>query len=60
VLRRQGLPDREPLRLAARDSDVFVTFEGDNTVLLQLVAKTMLSDYARSSRTSTLSGWRAT
>jgi acyl-CoA oxidase len=28
------------------DSDVFVTFEGDNTVLLQLVAKTMLSDYA--------------
>ncbi len=28
------------------DSDVFVTFEGDNTVLLQLVAKTMLSEYA--------------
>jgi len=28
------------------DSDVFVTFEGDNTVLLQLVAKTMLSDHA--------------
>ena len=28
------------------DSDVFTTFEGDNTVLLQLVAKTMLSDYA--------------
>jgi acyl-CoA oxidase len=28
------------------DSDVFVTFEGDNTVLLQLVAKTLLSDYA--------------
>ena len=28
------------------DSDVFTTFEGDNTVLLQLVAKTLLSDYA--------------
>ncbi|HVM27988.1 MAG TPA: acyl-CoA dehydrogenase [Mycobacteriales bacterium] len=28
------------------DSDVFVTFEGDNTVLLQLVAKTLLSEYA--------------
>jgi acyl-CoA oxidase len=28
------------------DSEVFTTFEGDNTVLLQLVAKTMLSDYA--------------
>jgi len=25
---------------------VFVTFEGDNTVLMQLVAKTLLSDYA--------------
>ena len=29
------------------DTDVFTTFEGDNTVLLQLVAKTLLSDYAR-------------
>ncbi len=28
------------------DSDVFVTFEGDNTVLMQLVAKSLLSDYA--------------
>ncbi|HEY9418521.1 MAG TPA: acyl-CoA dehydrogenase [Pseudonocardia sp.] len=27
------------------DTDVFTTFEGDNTVLLQLVAKTLLSDY---------------
>ena len=27
------------------DSDVFTTFEGDNTVLLQLVAKAMLTDY---------------
>jgi acyl-CoA oxidase len=28
------------------DSDVFTTSEGDNTVLLQLVAKTLLGDYA--------------
>ena len=27
------------------DSDVFVTFEGDNTVLLQLVAKALLSEH---------------
>jgi acyl-CoA oxidase len=27
------------------DSDVFTTFEGDNTVLLQLVAKAMLTEY---------------
>jgi acyl-CoA oxidase len=29
------------------DTDVFTTFEGDNTVLLQLVAKTLLSEYGR-------------
>lgn len=29
------------------DMDVFVTFEGDNTVLLQLVGKRLLTDYAR-------------
>jgi acyl-CoA oxidase len=29
------------------DTDVFTTFEGDNTVLMQLVAKTILSDYGR-------------
>lgn len=27
------------------DTDVFTTFEGDNTVLLQLVTKTLLTDY---------------
>jgi acyl-CoA oxidase len=27
------------------DTDVFTTFEGDNTVLLQLVAKSLLTDY---------------
>ncbi|MDM4762187.1 acyl-CoA dehydrogenase [Galbitalea sp. SE-J8] len=29
------------------DLDVYVTFEGDNNVLLQLVAKRLLSDYAK-------------
>ena len=29
------------------DLDVYVTFEGDNTVLLQLVAKRLLADYSR-------------
>ena len=29
------------------DTDVFTTFEGDNTVLLQLVAKGLLTDYQR-------------
>lgn len=29
------------------DLDVYTTFEGDNTVLLQLVAKRLLSDYRR-------------
>lgn len=29
------------------DLDVYVTFEGDNTVLLQLVAKRILGDYAK-------------
>ena len=28
-------------------ADVFTTFEGDNTVLLHLVAKSLLSGYAR-------------
>ena len=28
------------------DSDIFTTFEGDNTVLMQLVAKNLLTDYA--------------
>ncbi|WP_029291560.1 acyl-CoA dehydrogenase [Cellulomonas sp. HZM] len=31
-----------------QDMDVYVTFEGDNTVLYQLVAKRLLTDYARS------------
>ncbi|WP_380169374.1 acyl-CoA dehydrogenase [Jannaschia sp. R86511] len=33
------------------DTDVFTTFEGDNTVLLQLVAKNLLTGYAAAART---------
>ncbi len=32
------------------DLDIYTTFEGDNTVLLQLVAKRLLADYAREFR----------
>ena len=32
------------------DLDIYVTFEGDNTVLLQLVAKRLLTDYSRKFR----------
>jgi len=38
-------------RLAAlrADADVFTTFEGDNTVLMQLIAKALLTDYRQQS-----------
>ena len=39
------------------DTDVFTTFEGDNTVLLQLVAKELLVGTPRSSAASTPGGW---
>ncbi|MGV0342232.1 acyl-CoA dehydrogenase family protein [Corynebacterium mastitidis] len=35
------------LTIFKADSDVFTTFEGDNTVLLQLVGKEMITAYAR-------------
>ncbi|GAA4891387.1 acyl-CoA dehydrogenase [Tessaracoccus lubricantis] len=33
------------ITMARQDADIFATFEGDNTVLLQLVAKALLLDY---------------
>jgi acyl-CoA oxidase len=36
---------REPAPQLKADTDVFTTFEGDNTVLLQLVAKGLLTDF---------------
>ena len=38
------------------DLDVYVTFEGDNTVLLQLVAKRLLADYAKEFRSAKFGG----
>ncbi|MFT3875434.1 MAG: acyl-CoA dehydrogenase [Propioniciclava sp.] len=35
------------LTLLRQDADVFATFEGENTVLMQLVAKALLLDYQR-------------
>jgi acyl-CoA oxidase len=46
-VRRLGLPRREPHGGPAPDLDVYVTFEGDNNILLQLVGKRLLADYAR-------------
>ncbi len=42
-----GYMSENALTLIRRDADVFATFEGDNTVLLQLVAKALLVDYKK-------------
>ncbi len=42
-----GYMSENQLTLIRQDVDVFATFEGDNTVLLQLVAKALLLDYRR-------------
>ena len=47
-MRRGRLHRREPPHVGLRaDLDVYATFEGDNNVLLQLVAKRLLTDYSR-------------
>jgi acyl-CoA oxidase len=43
-----GYLSENRLSVLKADTDVFTTFEGDNTVLLQLVAKGLLTDYRRS------------
>ncbi|MFV0406448.1 MAG: acyl-CoA dehydrogenase [Propioniciclava sp.] len=40
-----GFFSENGLTLLRQDADVFATFEGDNTVLMQLVAKALLVDY---------------
>ncbi len=40
-----GYMDENRFAALKADTDVFTTFEGDNTVLLQLVAKGLLTDY---------------
>jgi acyl-CoA oxidase len=42
----QGYLSENRLGSLRADTDVFTTFEGDNTVLLQLVAKGLISNYA--------------
>ncbi len=42
-----GFMSENGLTLARQDADIFATFEGDNTVLLQLVAKALLLDYRK-------------
>lgn len=43
-----GYMSENQLTLSRADVDVFATFEGDNTVLMQLVAKALLLDYKKS------------
>ena len=43
----QGFMAEHQLTGLRADLDIYVTFEGDNNVLLQLVAKRLLTDYAR-------------
>ncbi|WP_461107058.1 acyl-CoA dehydrogenase family protein [Tessaracoccus terricola] len=43
-----GYMTENGLTLLRQDADVFATFEGDNTVLMQLVAKALLLDYKKS------------
>jgi acyl-CoA oxidase len=40
-----GYLDKNRFAALKSDTDVFTTFEGDNTILLQLVAKGLLTDY---------------
>lgn len=46
----QGYLAENRLATLHADMDVYVTFEGDNTVLLQLVAKRLLADFAKQIR----------
>ncbi|MBZ4408840.1 acyl-CoA dehydrogenase [Myxococcus faecalis] len=41
----QGYLEANRLSALKDDTDIFTTFEGDNTVLMQLVAKSLLTDY---------------
>lgn len=52
-----GYLDENQLSIIRGDIDVFTTFEGDNTVLTQLVAKELLSAYAEDVQGLSTTGW---
>jgi acyl-CoA oxidase len=52
-----GYLDENQLSILRGDIDVFTTFEGDNTVLTQLVGKELLSAYAEDVRGLNSVGW---
>ncbi|MEE3853459.1 acyl-CoA dehydrogenase [Gordonia sp. LSe1-13] len=52
-----GYLDENQLSIIRGDIDVFTTFEGDNTVLTQLVAKEVLSAYADDVQGLSAGGW---
>ncbi|ROZ98889.1 acyl-CoA dehydrogenase [Gordonia sp. OPL2] len=52
-----GYLDENQISIMRGDIDVFTTFEGDNTVLTQLVAKELLSAYAEDVRGLSAGGW---
>jgi acyl-CoA oxidase len=52
----QGYLTSNRIDVLRTDADVFATFEGDNSVLCQLVAKDLLREYARAFEDSPLRG----
>ncbi len=52
-----GYLDENQLSLIRGDIDVFTTFEGDNTVLTQLIAKELLGAYGADMRGLNAAGW---
>ncbi|MEP9390674.1 acyl-CoA dehydrogenase [Gordonia sp. VNQ95] len=52
-----GYLDENQISIIRGDIDVFTTFEGDNTVLTQLVAKELLSAYADDVQGLSAGGW---
>eukprot|EP00276_Gloeochaete_wittrockiana_P020397 CAMPEP_0184349958 /NCGR_PEP_ID=MMETSP1089-20130417/37382_1 /TAXON_ID=38269 ORGANISM="Gloeochaete wittrockiana, Strain SAG46.84" /NCGR_SAMPLE_ID=MMETSP1089 /ASSEMBLY_ACC=CAM_ASM_000445 /LENGTH=613 /DNA_ID=CAMNT_0026682489 /DNA_START=89 /DNA_END=1930 /DNA_ORIENTATION=- len=52
----QGYRSKNRLGMLKADSDIFMTFEGDNTVLLQQVTKFLLSEIQSQAKTNRFSG----
>ncbi|GAC82841.1 putative acyl-CoA oxidase [Gordonia paraffinivorans NBRC 108238] len=52
-----GYLDENQLSIIRGDIDVFTTFEGDNTVMTQLIAKELLSAYSEDVQGLSAGGW---